>query len=45
MATVLMENAEYGPEGETAKACVQEADVATWEAAGWQPVKSKEAKK
>lgn len=45
MATVLMENAEYGPEGESAKANVPADAVATWEAAGWVPVKTKEAKK
>lgn len=45
MATVLMEHPDYGPEGETAKANVQAGDVATWEAAGWQPVKTKEVKK
>jgi len=45
MAIVFMENAAYGPEGESAKANVPADDVATWEAAGWQPVKTKEAKK
>ena len=40
MATVLMVHPVYASE-----ANAQEADAATWEAEGWQPVKSKEAKK